>query len=129
MSEFNYNVRILPKGSMETLGPNFNAKEIKCNCSRPNCIITLISTKTIKCFNNLRDLAQCPLVITSGYRCPAHNIDIGGSMLSRHQTGEALDILKPVGIDLVAFHKLALKSGFTFIKEYDGPARLHCDTR
>lgn len=65
----------------------------------------------------LRDLAERPVVITSGYRNATHNANVGGSPTSRHLTGEAADItvqgLRP---DEVA--QLAQQVGFTGIGIY-----------
>ena len=43
----------------------------------------------------LRDHACQPIVISSGYRCPALNNAVGGSKTSQHLTGEACDIHIP----------------------------------
>ena len=37
----------------------------------------------------LRDCLKRPLVVASGYRCPALNRAVGGSMSSQHMKGEA----------------------------------------
>jgi len=129
MIEYNYTTKILTKNSNEKFGPFFSAHEMKCHCTLAECSITIISSKLIKCFNNLRDLVQRPLQITSGYRCPYYNDFMGGSLLSRHQVGEALDIIKPDSIDLLSFEQLALKAGFTYTKRYTNPERIHCDVR
>ena len=43
----------------------------------------------------LRNYACQPIVISSGYRCPALNKAVGGSKMSQHLTGEACDIHIP----------------------------------
>ena len=43
----------------------------------------------------LRDYAEVPIVISSGYRCPALNKAVGGSATSQHMKGEAADIIIP----------------------------------
>lgn len=56
--------------------------------------------------NNLRNLCQqfleplrehfgIPVIISSGYRCPALNRAVGGVSNSQHLTGEAADIILP----------------------------------
>jgi hypothetical protein len=44
---------------------------------------------------DLRTMMGQPIVISSGYRCPALNAAVGGVGLSAHQTGYAADILVP----------------------------------
>ncbi|MBQ8225577.1 MAG: peptidase M15 [Bacteroides sp.] len=43
----------------------------------------------------LREFAGRPIIITSGYRCPALNIKVGGVYASQHTLGEAADIRLP----------------------------------
>lgn len=43
----------------------------------------------------LREFAGQPIIIGSGYRCPALNKAVGGVPNSQHQTGEAVDIHIP----------------------------------
>ena len=40
-------------------------------------------------------LGGAPIVVSSGYRCPALNTAIGGSKTSQHMTGQAVDIICP----------------------------------
>lgn len=40
-------------------------------------------------------LGGCPIVISSGYRCPTLNAVVGGSATSQHMTGEAVDFTAP----------------------------------
>ena len=43
----------------------------------------------------LREFAQQPIIITSGYRCNALNVKVGGAYASQHTLGEAADIFIP----------------------------------
>ena len=43
-------------------------------------------------YEDIRATLNRPLRITSGFRCPQHNVDIGGEPLSVHLFGLALDI-------------------------------------
>lgn len=45
------------------------------------------------------------IIVTSGFRCPAHNTEVGGAKLSRHMAGLAADI-KPKAGDFVRFREL-----------------------
>lgn len=43
----------------------------------------------------LREFAQQPIIIGSGYRCPQLNVKVGGVYASQHTLGEAADIQIP----------------------------------
>lgn len=43
----------------------------------------------------LRAFAQQPIIISSGYRCNALNVKVGGAYASQHTLGEAADICIP----------------------------------
>lgn len=43
----------------------------------------------------LREFAQQPIIISSGYRCNALNVKVGGAYASQHTVGEAADIFIP----------------------------------
>lgn len=61
----------------------------------------------------VRSIVNCPMIITSGYRCPELNKAIGGSSTSQHIKFEAIDFI-PKSIDaLNAFCAIAL-SCFNF---------------
>lgn len=40
----------------------------------------------------LREAYGRPIIVTSGYRCPALNTAVGGAKSSQHMTGQAADI-------------------------------------
>lgn len=44
----------------------------------------------------LREFAQQPIIIGSGYRCPVLNLKVGGVYASQHTMGEAADIHIPL---------------------------------
>lgn len=66
----------------------FNKKEFNCRC----CGKSNISANLILKLDLARELAETPFVITSGYRCPKHNIEVGGVNDSAHIHGLAVDI-------------------------------------
>jgi len=66
----------------------FNAEEFKCPC----CGKVKIETELIEKLDNLRHIYGKPIKINSGYRCPKHNKEIGGSPTSSHLKGLAVDI-------------------------------------
>jgi uncharacterized protein YcbK (DUF882 family) len=42
--------------------------------------------------DDLRGKLNLPLVVTSGFRCPKHNKEVGGKPNSYHLVGKAVDI-------------------------------------
>jgi uncharacterized protein YcbK (DUF882 family) len=71
-------------------------------------------------------------MILSGFRCAEHNYIVGGSLLSRHLSGEAIDIggsnlldkYLPEEVEEIAGH-----AGFTWIKYYSESYFFHFDVR
>lgn len=60
--------------------------------------LEVVSNLQYLCINvlePLREYFNCPIVIGSGYRCPALNKAVGGVSNSQHMTGEAADIHLP----------------------------------
>jgi hypothetical protein len=47
---------------------------------------------TLEILDEARDMAEVPFIITSGYRTPEHNREIGGVENSAHTRGFAVDI-------------------------------------
>ena len=62
----------------------------------------------------LRKKYNTPMIITSGYRHPAHNVAIGGSRYSAHIKGRAVDVLV-LGKDALRLVRIALECGMTGI--------------
>jgi zinc D-Ala-D-Ala carboxypeptidase len=58
-----------------------------CGASHP------ISQELIDGLDRLRELIDKPIVVTSGFRCRAHNSIIGGAANSYHTMGMAADIV------------------------------------
>ena len=46
--------------------------------------------------DRVRALLCCPVLVSSGYRCPAVNTAIGGAKNSQHMLGQALTLLRLV---------------------------------
>ena len=70
------------------LSANFHMDEFECPCcgsfnTRPQLVAKL---------QVLREEFNQPLIITSGTRCIAHNKKVGGSDMSDHLTGRAVDV-------------------------------------
>lgn len=67
---------------------NFSASEFVCLCCGKQQMDWSFTEK----LDYARDIAGIPFIITSGYRCPAHNEAVGGVSSSSHLHGHAADI-------------------------------------
>lgn len=80
------------KGKATKLGTYFNSAEFDCH-GTGCCSSTVINEKLVEYLNKIRAHFGRPITITSGYRCPAHNRNVGGATGSRHSKGDAADIV------------------------------------
>lgn len=58
-------------------------------------VVSNLQQLCIHVLEPLREHFNCPITISSGYRCPALNKAVGGVATSQHMTGEAADIHLP----------------------------------
>lgn len=79
--------------------------------------------------NQLREMCGKPLIISSGYRCPVHNANVGGVPNSEHTKGCATDILVPDGMTVYELAKMAEDIGFDGIGKYPTSGFVHVDCR
>jgi len=111
---------------MGDLSAHFSKAELACHC----CGELKIESGLIAALEQLRTLVNKEIVVHDGYRCPAHNQEVGGVSDSEHTRGMAADISAP-GLSLQQMFLLALQVP-TFLNGgigvYDG-GFLHLDTR
>ncbi|MDW7678467.1 MAG: D-Ala-D-Ala carboxypeptidase family metallohydrolase [Bacillota bacterium] len=105
------------------ISSNFRLKEFECNDGSHQVALTKALLEKLQ---RLRELAEAPVVVTSGYRNASHNARVGGSPTSRHLSGEAADIRIP-GLHPDEVAQLAVAAGFTGIGIYAGFT--HVDVR
>jgi uncharacterized protein YcbK (DUF882 family) len=112
--------------AMGDLSAHFSKAELACRC----CGELQIDQKLIDALEQLRSLVGTEVLIHDGYRCPAHNQEVGGVTDSEHTRGLAADVAIP-GLSLQQMYELALQIP-TFdgggIGVYDG-GFLHLDVR
>ena len=87
---------------MGDLSPHFSKQELACRC----CGRLKVDPRLIQALEALRQLAGVPIVVHAGYRCPAHNQQVGGVPNSEHTRGLAADIDIP-GLSLQEMYDLA----------------------
>lgn len=70
------------------VSPHFSLREFQCRC----CGAVMLSALLLEKLEALRTALGRPVVLTSGYRCRAHNSRVGGAPSSLHMRGMAADI-------------------------------------
>ncbi len=73
------------------LSAHFNVQEFRCKCGREHDI--LINPELIVNLEKLYSSLNCSkIIVTSGYRCEAHDRSVGGTGKGQHTVGNAADI-------------------------------------
>ncbi|MEW5251467.1 D-Ala-D-Ala carboxypeptidase family metallohydrolase [Microbulbifer sp. 2201CG32-9] len=102
----------------------FTEEELACRCCGKNHF----SDDTLRRLIRVRERFAKPMVINSGYRCPAHCAKIGSTMT--HTTGQAVDV-SVAGGRAYELLSIAQEEGFTGIgvkqKGAHGGRFLHLD--
>ena len=84
-------MKTVPHDSTEKLSEHFNAREFRCKCGKVHD--TLISEELVQMLERLRQELSCSRIeISSGYRCAAHDKNVGGSGTGQHTKGNAADV-------------------------------------
>ena len=99
----------------------FRRNEFACSC----CGEIVVDEKLVLMLDLARELADVPFVITSGYRCPLHNEEVGGVKNSSHMLGLAVDISVPDNVTRLKVIKGLIIAGFRRIGI--GKNFIHCD--
>lgn len=80
------------KGNNTAMSDFFGSTEMDCH-GNGCCGETIVNETLIKYLTQIRQHFGKPITITSGYRCPVHNRNVGGATGSRHGKGDAADIV------------------------------------
>jgi hypothetical protein len=111
---------------MGDLSPHFSKAEFACRC----CGELKLKMRLIDALEKLRNLAGKAIVVHDGYRCLAHNQQVGGVTDSEHTAGMAADVEIP-GLSLQEMYELALQVpefAHGGVGAYDG-GFMHVDVR
>lgn len=104
------------------LSANFNEREFACR----HCGQVYVEPAMVERLQVLRQALGKPIKVTSGYRCPTHNKNVGGATQSRHMQGQAADITVD-GMSPLQVSQAADKVGFGGIGIYLKSGFTHCD--
>lgn len=78
--------------TLEELTKSATATRLKINNTPTKEATNNLTKLAINVLQPIRDAWGAPIVVTSGYRCPALNKATNGSKTSQHMTGAAADI-------------------------------------
>jgi len=114
---------IVVRSGSGRLAEHFRAEELACGCDREECRTVVVHWALIRLLERMRRQIEQPLYVSSGYRCPRHNKDVGGAPESLHLAGMAADVQASTSIEHLA--KVAEAVGAGGIGLY--PRHLHVD--
>jgi len=107
----------------------FNFEEFDCptleGSGLPNSDGGKMCIDFLQKLDEAREIAGIPFKITSGYRSPQHNLDVGGRVGSSHIKGLAVDISCTNSVDRQKILTALIKVGFTRIGV--GKSFIHTD--
>ena len=71
------------------LNPYFHRSEFTCACNHCDCYT--VDSELLEVLTDVREFFSKPVLINSGHRCAEHNEKVGGTAMSRHLLGQAVD--------------------------------------
>lgn len=122
----------LAKDGERRLAPDFKVRELRCRDGSDTVMVDETLTVVLQC---IREHFGKPVTITSGYRTPEHNAEVGGSKSSQHLLGRAADIrVAGVSVEDVAAYAESLMPDWGGVGRYPVKAGratgwVHVDTR
>lgn len=87
----------------------------------------------LEVLEEVRGIAGSPIIVSSGYRCPTHNQNIGGASASYHVKGIAADVYSDV-LDIYYLKKIIKEAMICEgveggLQEYVDQGFVHVDVR
>lgn len=116
------------KGEKKQLSLHFSTQEFACHCTYPDCQAQKLDGHFLMQLEGLRVALDCPIKVTSGYRCHAYQKALSGrgyetATISQHEKGNAADI------QTSDFNKLKNLAPKFFKAIGTGSSTLHVDGR
>ena len=103
----------------------FQPSEFACKCGHCGGGADRMASDLLDRLDEARAMAGIPFVISSGYRCPAHNKAVGGVADSAHTRGYAADIRCTDSHTRFAVLRAVLDAGFRRVEL--APTWIHVD--
>lgn len=77
--------------SVNSKEPHFSASELMCPCCGVGA--DKMSPNMLRMAEEIREEnGDKPMIVSSAYRCPKHNAEVGGVSNSHHLYGQAMDV-------------------------------------
>lgn len=105
----------------------FKPEEFSCKCGKCQMGFNQMNPSTLTMLNEARCMAGVPFIITSAYRCTAHNIAIGGKSNSAHTRGYAVDIKIRSSSEAMKILKALISVGFNRVGYNSSTNFFHVD--
>ncbi|PMQ01432.1 MAG: hypothetical protein CBR30_06295 [Dictyoglomus sp. NZ13-RE01] len=102
------------------ISPHFLLMDFQCRC----CEQVKIHPDLLEKMEILWEKTKGGFVITSGYRCEKHNMEVGGVKNSRHTMGRACDITAK---NLKEVYEIVKSLGFRYCKIDEGKRYIHME--
>lgn len=93
----------------------FSTDELSCPCGLCMWKKPPMSPVFMSMINQARATAGIPFAVNSAYRCPEHNVEVGGKATSSHIFGMAMDIACSNSRDRFLIVAALIKAGFNRI--------------
>ena len=108
-------------------GKYFDRHEFTCKCG---CGSNTVDAELLHVLDELRVFFNKPVIVLSGFRCPQHNMAIGGSPTSQHMLGKAADITVKYVSPIQVYEYLKRKYPHTYgLGYYNISNFIHVDVR
>lgn len=89
-----------------------------------------MDSKLLQVLEKMRERLGEPLIVSSGYRCPTHNRNIGGASQSYHMRGKAADVyIRSERFTPKSIEKIAFECGADTACAYEADGFCHVDMR
>ena len=97
--------------TIDELTRSSKAQKLGIDNTPPAAILAKLQTLITQCLDPIRRIYGRPIIVSSGYRCPALNKAVGGSGTSQHMEGEAADLVPASGGSLKGIFRAAVQFG------------------
>jgi uncharacterized protein YcbK (DUF882 family) len=118
------------KGKGHQVSNHFHLAEFECPCKKCDQELQYIDQELVAKLEKTRATYGSALKVNSGYRCPAHNKEVGGAADSAHVKGLAADItpLRKTLDDLDSLYEICYNE-FSNIGDGRNLTFIHVDVR